>query len=111
MLPSFSGSTIYEFDDQVTSAIHGFEDADDYYEQCSGRRFVEHIKTNTLLIHSRQDPLCPIESMPLAKINQNKHTDFIITQEGGHVGFWSKPRGWLNFVIENYLSSNIQNCS
>lgn len=106
-LPTFSGSSIYEFDDQVTSAIHGFKDADDYYEQCSGRRFVEHIKTDTLLIHSRQDPLCPIEAMPIAKINQNKFTDYIITEEGGHVGFWSKPRGWLNFVIENYLSSNI----
>lgn len=106
-LPSFSGSTIYEFDDQVTAQIHGFNDAEDYYEQCSARRFVGDVKTNTLFIHSREDPLCPIEAMPVATINQNEFTDYIITDQGGHVGFWSKPRGWLNFVIENYLSSNV----
>ena len=106
-LPKFSGSTIYEFDDQVTAPIHGFEDADDYYEQCSGRRFTADIAIDTLLVHSKEDPLCPVEAMPLAKINQNPYTDYIITGEGGHVGFWSKPRGWLNFVIENYLSSNL----
>lgn len=107
-LPTFSGSTIYEFDDQVTAIIHGFDGAEDYYEQCSARRFVEDIRTDTLLIHSREDPLCPIEAMPIAKINQNKFTDYIITDKGGHVGFRSKPGGWLNFVIENYLSSNIK---
>lgn len=106
-LPAFSGTTIYEFDDQVTAIIHGFEGAEDYYEQCSARRFVENIKTDTLFIHSREDPLCPIEAMPIAKINQNTFTDYIITEEGGHVGFRSNPSGWLNFVIENYLSSNI----
>ena len=106
-LPSFSGSTIYEFDDQVTAVIHGFDGAEDYYEQCSARRFVDDITTDMLLIHSREDPLCPIEAMPIAKINQNKWTDYIITDKGGHVGFRSKPVGWLNYVIENYLNSNV----
>lgn len=106
-LPSFSGSTIYEFDDQVTAPIHGFDGAEDYYEQCSARRFVGDVKTDTLFIHNREDPLCPFEAMPVATINQNKFTDYIITDQGGHVGFWSKPRGWLNVVIENYLSSNV----
>lgn len=106
-LPQFSGTTIYEFDDKVTASLHGFEGADDYYEQCSARRFVDEINIDTLLIHSKKDPLCPIEAMPLAKINQNPYTDYIISEEGGHVGFWSNPRGWLNFIIENYLSSNL----
>jgi predicted alpha/beta-fold hydrolase len=107
-LPNFSGSTLYDFDDQVTAPLHGFADAEAYYGQCSARNFLPEIKTNTLLIHSREDPLCPIESMPVAKLNDNPFTDYIITQQGGHVGFWSKPRGWLNFIIQNYLSSNIK---
>ncbi|WP_441000927.1 YheT family hydrolase [Fodinibius sp. SL11] len=106
-LPTFDGSTLYEFDNQVTAPLHGFDGAEDYYKQCSARRFVDEIKTDTLLVHSKEDPLCPAEAIPLAKINQNPNTDYIITEEGGHVGFWSKPKGWLNFVIENYLSSNI----
>lgn len=106
-LPVFNGSTLYEFDDQVTAKIHGFQSAEDYYEQCSAHRFVENINKDTLLIHSKEDPLCPAEAIPLAKLNKNPFTDYIITKNGGHVGFWSKPRGWLNFVIENYLSSNL----
>lgn len=106
-LPTFTGSSLYEFDNQITAPIHGFENAEDYYEKCSARKFISHIRTDTLFIHSNEDPLCPVEVMPLAKINQNDATDYIITPKGGHVGFWSKPRGWLNFVIENYLSSNL----
>lgn len=106
-LPTFNGSTLYEFDNQITAPIHGFENADAYYDKCSARRFVKDISIDTLLIHSKKDPLCPAEAMPLDKLNNNPSTDYIITKEGGHVGFWSKPRGWLNFVIENYLSSNL----
>jgi predicted alpha/beta-fold hydrolase len=102
-LPTFSGSTLYEFDDQVTAPVHGFDGAEDYYEQCSARRFVEDIKTPTLLIHSREDPLCPVQAMPVAKVFDNTHIDYVITERGGHVGFWSKPRGWLNYVIRTHL--------
>lgn len=106
-LPSFSGSTLYEFDDQVTAPVHGFDGAEDYYEQCSARRFVQHIQTPILLIHSREDPICPVQAMPVAKIFDNSFTDYIITEKGGHVGFWSKPRGWLNYAIRNYLSDQL----
>lgn len=106
-LPAFSGSTLYEFDDQVTAPIHGFENADDYYERCSARRFINDIQTRTLLVHSKEDPLCPIEAMPVAKIFDNNYTDYIITERGGHVGFWSTPKGWLNYVIRKYLADHM----
>lgn len=106
-LPQFSGSTLYEFDDQVTSVIHGFRDAEDYYKRCSSRRFVSAIKRPTLLIHSDEDPLCPISGMPLAQVKKNPHLNYIITDEGGHVGFWSEPRGWLNYIITAYLKEEL----
>lgn len=102
-LPQFTGSTLYDFDDQVTSVVHGFADAEDYYARCSSRKFVADIRKPTLLIHSDEDPLCPISGMPLAKIKENDSLDYIITGSGGHVGFWSEPQGWLNFVILSYL--------
>ncbi len=106
-LPAFSGSTIYEFDDQVTAPIHCFKGADDYYERCSARQFVEEIETPTLLIHSREDPLCPIEAMPVDKVIANPQTDFIITDKGGHVGFRSRPKRWLNYAIRTYLKKQL----
>jgi len=107
-LPSFSGSTIYEFDDQVTAPLHGFKSADDYYERCSARQFVDKVETPTLLIHSREDPLCPIQAMPVDKIIANPKTDFIITEKGGHVGFRSRPKGWLNYAIRRYLGDHLR---
>lgn len=102
-LPQFTGSTLYDFDDQVTSVMHGFTDAEDYYARCSSRKFVADIWKPTLLIHSDEDPLCPIAGMPVDKINDNPNLDYIITDEGGHVGFMSEPQGWLNYVIISYL--------
>lgn len=102
-IPTFSGSTLYEFDDQVTAPLHGFDDADDYYQSCSAQRFVEYVRKPTLLIHSRSDPICPFDMVPFQKIESNASLHHIITEDGGHVGFWSKPRGWLNRTIVNFF--------
>ena len=102
-LPNFTGRTLYDFDNQITAPIHDFENADDYYEQCSSGRFLSHIERPTLLIHSRQDPICKAEIMPLAEIKKQDNLDYVLTDQGGHVGFWKKPHGWLNQLITNYF--------
>lgn len=106
-LPGYDGSTLYTFDDQITSKLHGFADAEDYYTRCSSKNFLTGIRKPTLLIHSRQDPICPVAGIPLNLIKQNTFLDYIITGEGGHVGFSSNPKGWLNRVILNYFISKI----
>lgn len=107
-LPDFTGSTLYDFDNQVTAPIHGFKNADDYYARCSSGQFILDISRPTLLIHSRQDPICPVERMPVSEIKRNKKLDYIITKEGGHVGFRSRPGGWLNGIITTYISGKIK---
>ncbi|MDR8390655.1 alpha/beta fold hydrolase [Aliifodinibius sp. S!AR15-10] len=103
-LPEFEGSTIYAFDDQVTAPLHGFNNADDYYTTCSSQHYVADICKPTLLIHSRQDPICHPDMIPLQKIVGNGYIDHAITDEGGHVGFWSSPAGWLNSTIVNFFA-------
>ena len=102
-MPSFSGDSIYEFDDQVTAKLHNFKDADGYYRQCSSKHFYKDVKKNLLLIHSEKDPLCPIEYAPFSDMEQNPNIRTIFTQEGGHVGFLSSPSGWLFRVILQWL--------
>lgn len=104
-LPIFDGSTLYEFDDQVTGPVHGFENADDYYYQCSSAFFIEKIKTETLVVHSRQDPLCPFHLAPVKQIERNPKITAHFPKKGGHVGFWSLPDGWLNQIIGDYFCS------
>ncbi|MDX1639031.1 MAG: alpha/beta fold hydrolase [Balneolaceae bacterium] len=103
-LPEFRGQTLYAFDDQVTAPVHGFRDADHYYETCSSQRFLQHIRTPTLLVHSRQDPICPPDMIPVEKIDANASLSRLITGQGGHVGFWSRPSGWINRTLVNFFA-------
>lgn len=104
-LPVFSGRTLYDFDDQVTGPIHGFTGADDYYRSCSSAFFIDQINTNTLVIHSKQDPLCPFRWTPVSEIAANPAIETAFTDRGGHVGFWSSPQGWINQTILRYFNS------
>jgi len=102
-LPHFTGSTLFDFDDQVTAPIHGFKDAVDYYAQCSSAFFIDQIVTPGLLIHSKEDPLCPFEYTPNQAIDNNPNLTTVFTDQGGHVGFWSRPSGWIELIISQYL--------
>lgn len=104
-LPNFTGSTLYDFDDQVTGPIHGFTGADHYYESCSSAFFMDRIKTNALVVHSKQDPLCPFRWTPVKDIAANHAIETAYTDRGGHVGFWSLPPGWINQTILHYFNS------
>jgi predicted alpha/beta-fold hydrolase len=104
-LPTFHGNTIYDFDDQVTAKLHNFEGADDYYHQCSSKHFYGDVRTDLLVIHSKEDTLCPIDFAPLKVMAQNHHIQTWFTDEGGHVGFLSSEPGWLYRVILQWLQS------
>lgn len=106
-IPAFSGRTLYDFDDQVTAPVHGFNDADDYYTQCSSAFFMDKIDTPGLIIHSKEDPLCPFEYTPVKAIEENPKLTSLFPSKGGHVGFWSLPPGWLNHAIGNYFQSHL----
>lgn len=104
-LPSFNGKTIYQFDDQVTAPIHGFDSADHYYDICSSKRFLAEVSTSLLLIHSQEDTLCPLEFAPFKAIKKNPFISTTFTKKGGHVGFISSPPNWLNETILSWLQS------
>lgn len=104
-MPSFHGNTIYDFDDQVTARLHNFDGADDYYHQCSSKHFYGEVKTDLLVIHSKEDTLCPIEFAPVSVIEANPHILNHFTDEGGHVGFLSSDPGWLYRVILNWMEA------
>ena len=79
-------NTFYSFDDKITAPLHGFTDADDYYQQCSSRQFLKHIQKPTLILHSKDDPFMWERTVP----DENElslSVELELSDSGGHVGF------------------------
>jgi predicted alpha/beta-fold hydrolase len=96
-----------EFDDLITSKIHGFADAIDYYRQCSAMPLLPQIKTPTLIIHAKDDPFMDHHVIPDTAILP-ANIEYQLTRYGGHVGFVGgtlrRPEMWLEQRIPQWLS-------
>jgi predicted alpha/beta-fold hydrolase len=98
-----------EFDDAITSRLHGFENAEHYYSTQSCYQFLEHIKTPTWVIHAENDPFLPKEAIPQAD-QFSSSTEFLLFPNGGHVGFL-ESRGfphveyWLEKKIPEFIAN------
>lgn len=103
--PVFSGSTMFDFDDQITAPLHGFKNADDYYTKSSSGRFYEYVKKPLLIIHSKLDTICPLEFAPHSVLKSNPDIETLFTEKGGHVGFLSSKPHWLNRSIIKWLKA------
>jgi len=98
-------SSIWEFDDQITAPLHGFEGAEDYYRKCSSSAFLGSIAVDTLLIQSKNDPMIPLKSIPNSEMLSSQ-VQMQLTEKGGHVGFVSSnPDNWLEQRILNFMQA------
>lgn len=101
--------TLWDFDNQYTAPLNGFNDAADYYNQASGKPLLAKIKTPCLVIHAQDDPfLCHNSTIQQLKLNGN--IEFEISKKGGHVGFIAgknplNPYYWLEQRVPEYLAS------
>nr|WP_136250860.1 hydrolase [Ningiella ruwaisensis] len=87
-----------EFDEHITSRLHGFSDANDYYSKCSALTFLPSIEIPTLILHAADDPFMDKRVIPNAK-HLSKTTAYELSAHGGHVGFMLgspfSPSLWL----------------
>lgn len=78
--------TLREFDDLITSRLHGFDGVDDYYTRASSKPHLPHITVPTLLLNARNDPFLPDAALPSPQELSSAITP-AFPDEGGHVGF------------------------
>jgi predicted alpha/beta-fold hydrolase len=94
--PIHNARTIWEFDDEFTSPVHGFANAADYYAQSSSLQFLPGIRRPTLLLSAVDDPFLPPEVLDEVRAatasNRNITIDF--PAHGGHVGFTGGHSPW-----------------
>ncbi len=81
------------FDDIVTAPLHGFRGAAHYYEECSSGRYLEGIRTPTLILNARDDPFMSAAAIPDAGSLPGS-IRLEITDAGGHIGFVNGPAPW-----------------
>ena len=96
-------TTLYEFDDLITGPLHGFRDADDYYQQSSCRQFLKGIEKPTHIIHAIDDPFMTEEAIPVAE-ELSAAVTLELTSAGGHVGFVNQIKpDWLEKRVAQIL--------
>ncbi|GAB2687973.1 hydrolase [Aliiglaciecola aliphaticivorans] len=96
-----------EFDQNVTAPLHGFADADDYYQKCSAISFLKHIETPTLVLHSIDDPFMNEAVLP-EEHELSEAVQLELSETGGHVGFlqgtpWN-PNIWFHKRISDFIA-------
>jgi uncharacterized protein len=102
--------TLKQFDDRYTAGLHGFKDANDYYEKSSSRPLLPNISVPTLLINAQDDPFLSSECFPVQEAQANPHLFLEMPRHGGHVGFMaSSPRGeyWSETRATDFLSNAV----
>ena len=81
--------TLRDFDNHFTGPLHGFRDAEEYYQVNSSLFFLGQIEIPTLILNALNDPFLSSTCFPkdlAAKLDQ---VYFEFPDYGGHVGFSS----------------------
>jgi uncharacterized protein len=97
-------TTLYEFDNVVTAPLHGFRNAEDYWNQSSSKPWLKYIEVPTLIVNAVNDPFMPPHALPShADVSSMVVLEF--PDEGGHVGFLDSPfPGSLTWLPERIVS-------
>ncbi len=83
-----------EYDDAVTAPLHGFRDAEDYWQRSSSLHYLKDIRRPTLLISARDDPFVPESSLPEEFVASSVWLESEFTAYGGHAGFIAGALPW-----------------
>ena len=88
--------TLWDFDDVLTSPLHGFRDAADYYGRSSALGYLAGVRIPTLLLSAADDPFLP--AAVLDDVRRAAAVNPCLTLEfharGGHVGFVGGRSPW-----------------
>ena len=96
------------FDDRYTAPIHGFENAEDYWEQCASAPHLKDIPLPCLMVNALNDPFLEPECYPHEAARANPNLTLVTPKSGGHVGFIQfnrQNRYWSEQVAVDFLGT------
>lgn len=94
--------SLYEYDDKITGPLWGFTGAQDYYQNCSSKKFLSKIRVTSHVICAEDDPFIPIDALKDVPLSQ--HVNLWTTKYGSHMGFLGQTnQGWKFHWIDHLL--------
>jgi predicted alpha/beta-fold hydrolase len=89
ILKEVEGCTLLsDFDRIWTTRSLGFKHVSEYYDYSRMDQYVAKIRVPFLSIFAEDDPIIPIDSVPFKALQNNPYTVTVVTQHGGHLGFF-----------------------
>ncbi|CDW71298.1 embryogenesis-associated protein emb8-like [Stylonychia lemnae] len=98
-----------ELDQEFTMKVHyKYDSPEEYYRASSCKNVIQDIQKPVLVIHAKDDPVTPLECIPLEECRQNKNMIVQLLNKGGHLCFFQGLFGnkrWYPQVISEYLDA------
>jgi predicted alpha/beta-fold hydrolase len=99
--------TLREYDNHYTAPIHGFENAEDYYNKSSCLPYIAAVTIPTLMVNAQNDPFLAPQCFPVEEARDHPQFFLEMPKTGGHTGFirfnedneyWSESRA-ISFIL------------
>lgn len=87
--------SLYDFDNNFTAPICGFQNADEYYERSSAGPFVKEITLPTFILHAIDDPV--VHGGAFSALPKRPNLDVLITEYGGHVAWLGRTGNFAQY--------------
>eukprot|EP00938_MAST-03A_sp_MAST-3A-sp1_P004775 g4775.t1 len=102
-----SVSTMSRFDRFAIAPQMGLTCSSEYYRVASSGLWLSRIRTPTLFVHARNDPICPGDLIRTDDFKANSYLFSCITQKGGHSMDWPSgilcEKSWSAGVVERFI--------
>jgi uncharacterized protein len=98
--------TLLDYDNRITAPLHGYKDAEDYYQRASSKPYLQNISIPTLLVNAHDDSFLAPPCFPYEIADGHSYFHFIGTKHGGHVGFASRKHDdyWSDKIVVDWLN-------
>ncbi|WEJ95237.1 hypothetical protein PSN45_002750 [Yamadazyma tenuis] len=84
----FTLGHLRDFDDNFTCKLFGFNTSFEYYRHASPVQRLFKIRVPTVIVSSKDDPVCGVRSLPVEEATLNPYVTMVTTSVGGHLGWF-----------------------
>ena len=100
-----------DLDEAFTIKVHPqFKSVIGYYNASSCLDWVEHVTVPTLVLHSQDDPIVPVDCVPIDECLANPNIVTALTRRGSHVCYFMQAgtRRWYTHACSEFLQNALK---